>query len=132
MADSHLLAMVLFYFKRAGFVAEEFSVSNFWLALYLAHDQEEEDDRTKWNLLPWALGPDWQASFCSWMVKKDQLWRRMGHRSLVSRRQCDQVMAVSASLPIWSRRRDTSYGGAMGEPSGDPRGTSHGVTGVRL
>jgi speedy protein len=112
MADSFLLATVFVYFKRAGLEAAEFSVRNFWLALYLAHDQEEDEDQAKWELLPWALGSDWQSSCRSWIAEKDLLWRRMSYRSLVTRLQCDLVMAISASAAVWTRRRSASHGGA--------------------
>ena len=111
-ADNYLLAAVFIYFKRAGLAAQEFSVRNFWLALYLAHDQEEDEEPHKWELLPWALGTDWQSSCTSWIAEKNVLWRRMSYRSLVTKRQCEQVMAISASAGIWSRRRNHSHGGA--------------------
>ena len=112
MADRYLLATVFVYFKRAELRVEEYTERNFWLALYLAHDQEEDDDKIKWELLPWALGLQWQPSYWAMMRDKEVLWRRMGHRSLVSRRQCDQVMALSASAAVWARTRTACHGGA--------------------
>ena len=109
--DRYLLATAFVYFKRARLALEEFTVDNFWLALYLAHDQEEDEERNKWELLPWALGPAWRAGIKDWMVAKRELWKRMGHRSLVSRRQCEQVMGLVAH-PAWGRYRSTSHGGA--------------------
>ena len=109
--DRFLLATAFVYFKRAGLALEEFTVGNFWLALYLAHDQEEDEERSKWELLPWALGPDWQVGVRDWMAAKMELWKRMDYRSLVSRRQCEQVMAL-ATHPAWGRYRSTSHGGA--------------------
>ena len=113
LADSFLLAMAFIYFKRAGLREEEYTERNFWLALYLAHDQEEDEDRTKWELLPWALGETWMTSFTSFMVDKDALWRRMGYRSLVHPRQCRQVMALSPRSQAWSRVRSPDHGGAL-------------------
>ena len=37
----------------------------------------------------------WQTeekNYGAMMADKEELWQRMGHRSLVSRRQCDQVI----------------------------------------
>ena len=47
MADSFLLSTAFIYFKRAGLREEEYTERSFWLALYLAHDQEEDEDRSK-------------------------------------------------------------------------------------
>ena len=125
MADRFLLATVFIYFKRAELGEEEYTDRNFWLALYLAHDQEEDDDKTKWELLPWAVGSQWQPIYWTMMREKEELWQRMGLRSLVSRRQCDQVMALSASAAVWARTRSPSHGGAVRDYSGKqfmPRG----------
>ena len=110
MADRFLLATVFIYFKRAELEEEEYTERNFWLALYLAHDQEEDDDKIKWELLPWALGTEWQPLYQTMMREKKELWQRMGMRSLVSRRQCDQVMTLSASAAVWARQRTACHG----------------------
>ena len=110
MADRFLLATVFIYFKRAELEEEEYTERNFWLALYLAHDQEEDDNETKWELLPWALGTQWQPLYQTMMREKKELWQRMRLRSLVSRRQCDQVMALSASAAVWARQRTACHG----------------------
>ena len=113
MADSFLLATAFVYFKRAGLREEEYTERSFWLALYLAHDQEEDDECFKFELLPWALGEGWRTSYNSFMVAKDALWRRMDHRSLVQPRQCHQVMAVFPRSQAWNRQRTLSHGGAI-------------------
>ena len=125
MADRFLLATVFVYFKRAELEEEEYTERNFWLALYLAHDQEEDDDKTKWELLPWALGTRWQPLYHTLMTEKLELWRGMGMRSLVSKRQCDQVMALSASAAAWARTRTAGHGGVLRRSSEEqyvPRG----------
>ena len=125
LADRYLLATTFVYFKRAELSDEDYSERNFWLALYLAHDQEEDDDRTKFDLLPWALGPQWSTFYQAMMADKEELWQRMGHRSLVSRRQCDQVMALSASAAAWARTRTGGHGGVLRRSSEEqyvPRG----------
>merc|ERR1719334_1673013 len=116
LADNYLLAMVFVYFKRAQLSLDEYDEKNFWLALYLAHDQEEDEDQLKWELLPWALGPSLQAGCQQWMEAKDLLWRRMNYRSMVCRSQCDQIMAISVSSPVWDRVRSSCHGGARRRP----------------
>lgn len=78
--DNYLLATVLVYFKRANLSLEEFSPMNFWRCLYLAHDMEEDDERLKWELLPWALGQNWKNSMTHFLQSKDKLWARMKYR----------------------------------------------------
>ena len=72
-ADNYLLAMVFVYFKRINLSLAEYSVHNFWLCLYLAHDQEEDEEELKWELLPWALGPILSLSYLQFLKEKDQL-----------------------------------------------------------
>ena len=111
--DNYLLAMVFVYFKRLELSLAEYSVDNFWLCLYLAHDQEEDEEELKWELLPWALGPTWEISVPQFLKDKDQLWRRMDCRSVVSRQQCEQIMAISHSTGVWCRARGEKHGGAV-------------------
>ena len=58
--DNFLLAAAFVFFKRANLTLEEFTVKNLWLALYLDHDAEEDEEPRKWEMLPWALGAGWQ------------------------------------------------------------------------
>ena len=78
--DNYLLAVVFVYFKRAGLRLEEYSEEKFFLCLYLAHDMEEDNEQLKWDLLPWALGENWWEDRHRFLLSKDQLWGRMGHR----------------------------------------------------
>ena len=78
--DNYLLATVLVYFKRAGLSLEEFKPANFWKCLYLAHDMEEDEERLKWELLPWALGQNWRNTMTTFLLSKDALWARMKYR----------------------------------------------------
>merc|ERR1719153_796702 len=110
--DNYILATAFVYFKRANLVLEEYTVRNLWLALYLAHDAEEDEEPRKWEMLPWALGADWQHHLKSWEVEKQAFWRRINYRVLVSKEQCKQVMALAASHEAWSRCRTLDHGGA--------------------
>ena len=78
--DNYLLATVFIYFKRANLKMSEYTEENFWRCLYLAHDQEEDEEELKWELLPWALGEDWNQTITGFLTAKDRLWERMGFR----------------------------------------------------
>ena len=78
--DNYLLATVFVYFKRADLELSEYTEENFWICLYLAHDQEEDEEELKWELLPWALGEDWNKTVSRFLAAKDQLWGRMEFR----------------------------------------------------
>ena len=54
--DNYILATAFVFFKRANLTLEEYTGRNIWLALYLVHDAEEDDETRKWGMLPWALG----------------------------------------------------------------------------
>jgi len=118
-ADNYLLAIVFIYFKRASLQMAEYCPRYFWAALYLAHDQEEEEDQFKWEILPWALGPNWNEKKYSFYDFKFSFWKRMNYRSAVSRRQCDQIMNLSKGSSIWSRIRRESHGGAIRQMEGE-------------
>ena len=55
-----LLVMVLIYFKRGNLSLEEYTEYNFWTALYIAHDIVDEVTFYKYEILPWALGENWE------------------------------------------------------------------------
>ena len=54
---------------------EEYTVMNLWLALYLAHDAEEDEEQRKKEMLPWALGANWHLQLRSWEVDKQAFWK---------------------------------------------------------
>lgn len=104
--------MVFTYFKRAKFTCDEFTVFNFYLALYLASDIEEDIDEYKYEIFPWALGPKWRSKFSSFLKKRDALLRRIGYRAIVSRKCCEEVMSFVSDHYAWKRQRSEDHGGA--------------------
>ena len=119
LLDNYLLAIVFVYFKRTRLNSKrEYSIENFWLCLYLAHEMEEDEEELKWELIPWALGKDWNRLFAKFILKKDELWKRMNYKSLVSRRQCDQIMLLSSYSALWNWLRSEGHSGAVRRPPG--------------
>ena len=110
--DNYILATAFVFFKRANLTLEEYTVKNLWLALYLAHDAEEDEEPRKWEMLPWALGVNWQQQLRSWEVDKQVFWTKIKHRVLVTKEQCKQVMALAPDHQAWSRQRAADHGGA--------------------
>lgn len=105
--------MVFTYFMRAGYHTEEyFKRRNFFLALYLASDIEEDIDEYKYEIFPWALGAQWRSKFSEFLRQRDHLLKRIGYRAIVSRKCCDEVMALVPDHFLWKRERNEDHGGA--------------------
>ncbi|XP_076314847.1 uncharacterized protein LOC143227268 [Tachypleus tridentatus] len=111
-ADKYLIAMVFAYFKRARLTIRQFTRLNFFLALFLAHDMEEDEEELKHNFLPWVLGSSWRQKLPQFLKKREKFWRILEHRSVVSRKCCLELMSIQPSHEVWQRERVESHAGA--------------------
>ncbi|XP_068094692.1 uncharacterized protein [Hyperolius riggenbachi] len=109
VSDKYLLAMVLIYFSRAGHSFDEYTIRNFYTALYIANKMEE--DMPFYRCIYEFAAP--------YFSSKDDFYEaswtfvaRMGFWARVSRDECRQVMSRQFHR-AWRRKRMAHHGVAI-------------------
>ena len=117
LADKYLLAFVLTYFKRANLTHGAWSPCYFFVALYLAHDMEEDDFDLKNDLIRFgmeSLGYSrvGQIETKIFMQRRSKLWHQLDMRTAVNHVCCEEIMKyVLPNNRIWKRERNSDHGG---------------------
>jgi len=112
--DKWLAAIVFEYFQRSKLLLYQYTREKFFLALYLAIEFEEDEDRkVKDCLLDYLLHHDniW-TSKKQFIRKKDKFWKKLGFRCMVVRRRLEQITAIDPYHAVWQRERQECLAGA--------------------
>lgn len=117
LADSYLLSMAYIYMRRANYTHQQMTFFNLLVALYLAHEVEEDDLDIKNDLVNIAMGgrsPVASVSSMRFFIsRRGKLWTELKYRVMVTRGECEQVMrSVLVGNYIWRRNRHSSHAGA--------------------
>lgn len=113
VADNYLISIALIYLLRARYTFQQFTFFNLMVALYLAHEVEEEDwinCRLRPDLIRSAFGSRAisEESYRLFMKKKEKLWRALGYNVIVKREESDSVMSrLMREQHIWHRMRSS-------------------------
>jgi hypothetical protein len=108
IADNYLISVALIYMLRAGYNVRQYTFFNLMVALFLAHEVEEEDSELRLDLIRAAFGSRVvsRESFRLFMKKKEKLWLDTGYNVIVKKEESDSVMnRILRDNYVWRRRR---------------------------
>ncbi|EHB15623.1 Speedy protein B [Heterocephalus glaber] len=100
-SDKNLLATVITYFTQASLFPWQFQRIYFFLALYLANDMEEEDDREpKLHMFFFLYGMNFNK-IPQFQKLRYQFIRCMDWNLRVTREKCEEIQAYNPTLWVW-------------------------------
>ena len=108
VADNYLISVALIFMLRAKYDHNQMTFFNFLVALFLAHEVEEEAFGVRVDIM--------REAFCSaqlsesavkfFMKKKEKLWRAIDYDVIVKREVAEEFMAqYLRGNYIWRRSR---------------------------
>ena len=94
MADNYLIAVALIYMLRAKYSIEQYSYFNLMVALYLAHEVEEENFEYRNDFVWAAFGTNSlnTENVRLFAKRREKLWRDMGYNVIVKREEAESMM----------------------------------------
>lgn len=110
IADNYLISVALIYMLRARYSVRQYTFFNMMIALYLAHEVEEEDSELRLDLVRAAFGSQFVSpeSYRLFMSKKEKLWLATGYNVIVKKEESDSVMnRIMRDNYVWRRMRSS-------------------------
>lgn len=121
MADNYLIAVALIYMLRAKYSIEQYSYFNLMVALYLAHEVEEENFEYRNDFVWAAFGTNSlnTENVRLFAKRKEKLWRDMGYNVIVKREEAESMMNKIMRHSYAAVGRVRSLESAYWQPAGD-------------
>ncbi|XP_036600010.1 putative speedy protein-like protein 3 [Trichosurus vulpecula] len=107
VADKYLLSIVVEYFGRVRLPAYTYNRIHFFVALFIANQIEEDDMKSKFNMMPALFGKRlWRNLYHDFRRIQRQFIVAMNWRVLVTCQICDEIQAQAPTHWVWDRDRD--------------------------
>ncbi|XP_031815521.1 speedy protein E4A-like, partial [Sarcophilus harrisii] len=107
VADKYLLSIVVEYFGRVRLPAYTYNRIHFFVALFIANQIEEDDMKSKFNMMPALFGKRlWRNLYYDFRRIQRKFIVAMNWRVLVTRQICDEIQAQAPTHWVWDRDRD--------------------------
>ncbi|XP_007493737.1 speedy protein E4A-like [Monodelphis domestica] len=106
VADKYLLSIVVEYFGRVRLPAYSYNRIHFFVALFIANQIEEDDMKSKFNMMPALFGKRlWRSLYYDFRRIQRKFIVAMNWRVLVTRQICDEIQAQAPTHWVWQRDR---------------------------